>query len=181
MSNEVKVKQVPVADLKFQPIYKEYDNGVVIYNVSKEKEEQLRDVYASAQNEDSLDLSGMTLITKLLPILSNVDLTGLSEEELNAIIEEPSDEFVDLITEVHELAFNRIYTLQRLNQLGSKMEESADNMRKMNKEPVLTIVDDKVEKIEDVEVVDMPQKEKVELTPEELEKFKAFQESEEGI
>lgn len=161
-----KKNKVFFGDLKRNPIRKQYPNGVVIFNLDKKIKEELigmLDEYTKSLKDEevsemNVNITSMDLLLRFIPKLTNIELPE-DESLINEILEDPGEILEEVIEEIGDM-ISDFYA-----KLGKKID-------KINKMP------EKDKKI--LAKTIKQQEEKVKLTPEEEEKFKKWQEQQNG-
>ena len=145
------MKKVNFADLKMKKIYAEYDGGVKVFNADEKRRKELIQIISENMDKGELNIDGKNVLLEVLPILTNIDLNGLEDDVIEDILKNPSDILENVIKDVTAL------TTKILNNI-------TDNVNEISKMPEK----EKKKFLEQFE-------EKVELSPDEEEKFKKWQ------
>jgi hypothetical protein len=136
-------KTVSLSTLKAKPILATFGQ-IEVYNInSKQNADRRKELFdyivkvlEKTKEGEPFESNGTDLLLNLLPILTNVLLEGMSEEEIQEIIEEPSDELLDVIKEVNKIL---VGALDELNTLMTLPKEQLEKIqpKKSKKELLL--------------------------------------------
>ena len=121
-------------DLKRQEIYKEFEDGIVVYNPSPEKKQELIKMIAEFATETGVEIDGTTLILKLIPLLTNIELDINQDNPddmklVQEIVDDPSELFIDVndaISEIIESLNTRL--IKTLNKIGTMDEKQIEQL-----------------------------------------------------
>lgn len=141
-------KVINFSELKRKEIRKEFDNGIVVYNPNPEQKKEIMELITKSIDEKSQDIeiSGRDIMLQLIPMLTNIHLDLEDNEELlNEILEDPSDELLEVVDELNDI----------IKFVGNRMIKNIQNLAELPKE--------ELEKLLPKEEIDPKQKEIEEL------------------
>lgn len=123
-------KTISLATLKAKPILKKIGE-IEIYNinskVNSERRKQLFDyitkVLETKKPDEPFESVGKDLILNLLPILTNILLAGLDDEEIEGILLEPSDELVEVVKIINKIITDILNDLNEVAKLPKEQIE----------------------------------------------------------
>lgn len=117
-------KKIPLTSQKKQRIRKEFDNGIVVYNPTKEEEAQIVQFLKDNYNENTIEVSGEDILVHLLPICSNMYIDTENKELIQEIIEDPSEELEDVVLIIGEIVKRLSNKIARANEAIAELSPS---------------------------------------------------------
>lgn len=154
-----------LSQLKQRKIRKVIDTGfdekIEIYNITKENEKEISKILSKAINIDTkeVDIDGATMILKVMPLLSNIDLGyDIDNEEdkkiVDEIVQNPSDELLVVIHEIGTMIKQRMdIFMNNLDELKTLPKEKVEEIIKNKEKEIEEILEesniDKPEEVED--------------------------------
>lgn len=144
---------INITELKRKEIRREFENGVVVKNPTKEQRQEIVDMFTqgiSADGEEvKANITGEDVLLKLMPMLTNVDL-GLEDDSelLQEILDDPSETLLEIQDEIGEIIEGIV---KRFVKTANKIIESPELMQQIGEEIKGEEVDPKQAEIEEME------------------------------
>lgn len=128
--NAVANKTVSLSTLKAKPILATIGE-IEIYNInSKVNLERRKELFAfiakvfeTKKADEPFEVLGKELLLNLLPIVTNILLEGMTDEEIEEIIQEPSDELLEVIKIVNKILIGALDELKNVMELPKEQLE----------------------------------------------------------
>ena len=111
---------VNLKSMKAQPILKMIGEGIEIYDINSKVNQERRtaifeyivEVIKSKPENKDVEILGKDVIKNVLPILTNILLDELSDEEIFEILLEPSEDLIEVIGECNKIITNVLHQIE---------------------------------------------------------------------
>lgn len=155
-------KRINFGDLKQQKIYATVGD-IEIYNPTEDVKKLLMEIIFSNINKDGTinDIDGKTVMMQLVPVMTNIYLPD-DEELIQQVIENPSDDLLDVIGHINEL-------VEKFTDRTNKTLEQIQKLPKAERNKILGIEDEKTKRLNRLREIENERKallEEVELVEE---------------
>ena len=131
-------KLINFREMKRKEIRKIIGEDILIYNPSPEKRKEMEKIITRNSSEDGkeINISNIDIILELIPLCTNIDLeldrnNPEDAKIIKEIVDDPSDEFLEVITEV-TIVFKNIAE-KYLETINSLAKLSKDELAKVTK------------------------------------------------
>ena len=132
-------KVISLEELRFNPIRKQYDNGIEIYNLTEEMKKEIAkiiDKFSKDVDGKELQIEGKDVLLRILPICTNVYLEGMEDKVIQDILDNPSEELEDVIDEVSDMILRYFARFQKNIVNFSKLDKETQEKILGNAEKV---------------------------------------------
>jgi len=142
--------QVNISEFKKERIRKTIGETIEIYNPNESEMDTLVDFLKKyfiekESNPHAVDIDGLTVIKEILPVVSNILIDTMSDEELKEIVNNPTFELELAFDEVGEIMKEVMHRFIKGIETISKL--TPDDIAKMLKFDEINITDEEVEQL----------------------------------
>jgi len=142
---------VKISTLQQQRIRKVINETIEIYNPDKTEMESIINLFKKYIDEEKkeIKIDGMKIIREFLPVLSNIVIDTMTDEELQEIIDNPSYELELAVEEVGNIAKEISNKIFRQTKIISEL--TAEQVMEMLKLDDIKMTDEEIEQLKTLE------------------------------